>query len=116
VGWWVYKNWDGKFGRIQLGDGFGGAAGGGVGLADAFDRDAPWIKYPVMLLSGVVAVLAAMPMVVGSLWKAVSTRLGRSGEQRPFTSRRSFQRGRGDYAVVDPDEGELLGEESDEEV
>ncbi|KAK3675521.1 vacuolar protein sorting/targeting protein PEP1 [Recurvomyces mirabilis] len=122
VGWWVWKNWDGKFGRIQLGDGFGGAAGGGPSMAGAFDRDAPWVKYPVMVLSGIVAVVAALPMVVGSVWKAVGTRLGRSsgggygGGGRPFTSRSSFQRGRGDYAIVDPDEGELLGEESDEEV
>ncbi|KAK5117578.1 hypothetical protein LTR62_005000 [Meristemomyces frigidus] len=119
IGYWVYRNWDGKFGRIQLGDGFGGAAGAGIG--NAFDREQPWIKFPVMLLSGVVAVLAALPMVVGSIWGAVSSRLGRRGGQggygeRPFTSRSSFQRGRGDYAVVDPDEGELLGEESDEEV
>jgi hypothetical protein len=37
------------------------------------------------------------------------------GGQR-YTSRSSFARGRGDYAVVDDDEGELLGEDSDEEV
>lgn len=118
VGYWVWKNWDGKFGRIRLGGGdpaLGGAEGYG-----AFDRDAPWIKYPVMALSGLVAVLAALPMLVGSLWRSASTRLGRGGSRgaytRPFTSRSSFQRGRGDYAVVDPDDGELLGEDSDEEV
>ncbi|KAK5691535.1 vacuolar protein sorting/targeting protein PEP1 [Elasticomyces elasticus] len=118
VGWWVWQNWEAKFGSIRLGDGFQAGAGGGYG---AFDRDAPWIKYPVMALSGIVAVLAAIPMVVGSLWRTASTRFGRgggggAGYARPFTSRDSFQRGRGDYAIVDPDEGELLGEESDEEV
>lgn len=112
VGYWVWQHWDGKFGRIQLGDGMGGGYGG------AFDGDAPWIKYPVMLISGVVAVVAALPMVLGSLWKTINTRLGRggSGYTRPYTSRSSFQRGRGDYAVVDPDEGELLGDDSDEDI
>jgi photosystem II stability/assembly factor-like uncharacterized protein len=114
VGYWVYKHWDGKFGRIRLGDGMGGG-----GMGSAFDGDAPWIKYPVMAISGVVAVLAALPMLLGSLWGIVSSRLGRSsggGYSRPYTSRSSFQRGRGDYAVVDHDEGELLGEDSDDEV
>jgi photosystem II stability/assembly factor-like uncharacterized protein len=119
VGYWVFKNWDHKFGRIQLGD--GGVAGSRVGLGGAFDGDAPWIKYPVLVLSGVVAVLAAVPSVVGSIWRAVSTRLGRDGSRfggtgRPYTSRSSFQRGRGGYSVVDPDDGELLGEDSEDEV
>ncbi|KAI6854545.1 Oligoxyloglucan reducing end-specific cellobiohydrolase [Hortaea werneckii] len=121
VGYWVWKNWDGKFGRIQLGGDTPslGLGGGGGGYGGAFDRDAPWIKYPVMALSGVVAVVAALPMVANSLWRTISTRLGRNragGYSRPYTSRSSFSRGRGDYAVVDPDEGELLGEESDDEV
>jgi hypothetical protein len=38
------------------------------------------------------------------------------GSGRRFTTRYSFARGRGDYAIVDEDEGELLGDESDEEV
>lgn len=112
VGYWVWQNWDGKFGRIQLGDGMRG------GYGSAFDSDAPWVKYPVMVISGIVAVVAALPLVIGSLWKTINTRLGRGGGSysRPYTSRSSFQRGRGDYAVVDPDEGELLGEDSDEDV
>lgn len=114
IGYWVWRNWDGKFGRIRLG------GDGPMGEHGAFDRDAPWIKYPVMAISGLIAVVAAIPMVVGSIWRTLSTRLGRGGSggsySRPFTSRSSFQRGRGDYAVVDPDEGELLGEDSDEEV
>lgn len=112
VGYWVYQNWDNKFGRIQLGDGIGGTGFRGP--------DSDWTKYPVMAISGVVAVLAALPMLVGSLWRTVATRLGRGsggyGYARPYTSRSSFQRGRGDYAVVDEDEGELLGEDSDEDV
>jgi len=118
VGYWVWRNWDGKFGRIRLG-GDGGMMPN-LGGHGAFDRDAPWVKYPIMALSGIVAVVAALPMVVSSVWSAVSTRVGRGGSggayARPYTSRSSFQRGRGDYAVVDPDEGELLGEDSDEEV
>ncbi|PPJ59650.1 hypothetical protein CBER1_01185 [Cercospora berteroae] len=112
VGYWVWKNWDGKFGRIRLGD--TGYGGGG-----AFDSEAPWVKYPVMLISGVIALVATLPMVVGSLWKTLATRFGRSsgyGYSRTYTTRSSFQRGRGDYAVVDEDEGELLGEDSDEDV
>lgn len=130
VGYWVYSNWDGKFGRIQLGgasDSYSPLGGNGLGpsVSGAMDRDAPWIKYPVMAISGLVAVVAALPIVVGSLWRTVNTRSGRSGGgglggfgggTRPFTSRSSFQRGRGDYAVVDAlDHGELLGEESDED-
>lgn len=108
VGWWVWRNWEGKFGRIQLGD---GTMGGG------FDRDSPWIKWPVAAVSAVVAVLAALPVVVMTVWRTLSTRFGRSGGaySRPYTSRSSFQRGRGDYAAVDP-EGELLGEDSEDEV
>ncbi|EME49785.1 hypothetical protein DOTSEDRAFT_68531 [Dothistroma septosporum NZE10] len=112
IGYWVWKNWDGKFGRIRLGDSMGG------GFGDAFDGDAPWVRYPVMAVSGTVAVLAAIPMLVDSIRRTISSRIGRSssGYTRPYTSRSSFQRGRGDYAVVDPDEGELLGEDSDEDV
>ncbi|KAI5369474.1 Putative WD40/YVTN repeat-like-containing domain superfamily, sortilin, Sialidase superfamily [Septoria linicola] len=109
IGYWVWKNWDGKFGRIRLGDS-GGAS---------FDGDAPWVKIPVMIVSGLVAVVAALPMVIGSLWQTVATRFGRSsgyGYARTYTSRSSFQRGRGDYAVDEDDDAELLGEDSDEDV
>ncbi|GAB7364948.1 hypothetical protein MBLNU230_g5733t1 [Neophaeotheca triangularis] len=131
VGYWVWRNWDGKFGRIQLGaadsSSYSPLGGNGVSLgSSAFDRDAPWVKYPVLAISGLVAVVAALPMVAGSLWRTAKQRLGRSGggpwygdgAQRPFTSRSSFQRGRGDYAVVDAaeaDEGQLLGEDSEDE-
>jgi hypothetical protein len=90
-------------------------------MGGAFDRDAPWVKYPVLVLSGVVAVVASIPMVVGSIYRTVSTRFGREGGRyggvgRPYTSRSSFSRGRGGYSVVDPDDGELLGEDSEDEV
>jgi hypothetical protein len=118
VGYWVWRNYDGRFGRIQLGD--GGMMGNGNG---AFDSEQPWIKWPVAALSGIVALLAAVPMVVGGLVKMVGQRLGHGGGgggaggySRPYTSRSSFSRGRGEYTTVDADEGELLGDDSEEEV
>lgn len=101
VGYWVWRNWDGNFGRIRLGE-----------QGNAFDKDRPWIRYPIMAVSGVVAVLAAVPLLVGSLWRGVSGLFGASRGR--YTTRGSFARGRGDYAVVDEDE--LLGEDDDEEV
>lgn len=102
VGWFVWTNWGQKFGKIRLGD-----TGG------AFDADKPWIAYPVMAVSAVVAVVVSIPLVIGSLWRWAS---GLFGGGRRYTTRDSFARGRGDYAVVDPDEDELLGEDDDEEV
>jgi hypothetical protein len=104
VGWYVWKKWDGKFGRIRLGD--GGISG-----------DSPWVAWPVAIISALVAVIASIPLVVGSLWRGVSSRFNRGGYAVPtYTSRDSFARGRGDYSTVDNDEGVLLGDESDEEV
>ena len=101
VGYWVWRNWDGKFGRIRLGENGG-----------AFDTDQPWIHYPIVVVSGIVAVLVAIPTLVGSIWRSVS---GMFGGGRRYTTRQSFARGRNDYAVVDPDEDELLGDDDDEE-
>ncbi|KAI5466330.1 vacuolar protein sorting/targeting protein 10 [Mariannaea sp. PMI_226] len=116
VGWWVYRNWNGKFGQIRLGDN-----------SSTFDSDQPWIKYPVIGISAVAAVVATLPLIATSLWRAgfgayERIRGERSGgwlsgnSTRRFTTRDSFARGRGDYSMVDDDEGELLGEDSDEEV
>ncbi|KAF5011665.1 hypothetical protein FDECE_2240 [Fusarium decemcellulare] len=112
VGWFVWRNWSGKFGQIRLGDN-----------SSTFDSDQPWIKYPVIAISAVAAVVAAIPLVVTSLWRSttgvyerVQSRNRGGNWSRRYTTRDSFARGRGDYAVVDDDEGELLGEESDEEV
>ncbi|OAQ91967.1 vacuolar protein sorting/targeting protein 10 [Purpureocillium lilacinum] len=116
VGWWVYRNWDGKFGQIRLGD-----------QSSTFDSDRPWVKYPVIAVSAVAAVVAALPLIAASLWRSAvgsydrvrggsSDRSWFSSGPRRFTTRDSFARGRGDYAVVDDVEGELLGEESDEEI
>lgn len=99
-----------------------------------FDADRPWVKYPVIALSAVVALAGAMPLVLGALWRTARStaerwgiggggggrggwsRLDGGGASRTFRTRDSFARGRGDYTIVDEDEGELLGEESDEEV
>jgi len=106
VGYWVWQNWTAKgFGQIRLGE-----------SSTAFDSDAPWVKYPVLVLAGVVAVAQALPLLAASLWRSASGLLGRGGSSGRFTTRDSFARGRGDYAVVDEDEGELLGDDSDEEV
>ncbi|KAJ4271974.1 vacuolar protein sorting/targeting protein PEP1 [Fusarium torreyae] len=111
-GWYAWRNWSGKFGQIRLGDN-----------STTFDSDQPWIKYPVIAISGVAAVVAALPLVLTSLWRSatgvyerVSSRSRGDNWSRRFTTRDSFARGRGDYSMVDDDEGELLGEESDEEV
>ncbi|KAL2129669.1 hypothetical protein VTI74DRAFT_7483 [Chaetomium olivicolor] len=123
AGWYVWRNWSGKFGQIRLGD---------QGTS-AFEADRPWVKYPVIALSAVVAVVGALPVVAGAVWRSVRglmermsiggpggggrgrwSRLG--GGTRRFTTRDSFARASGDYAAVDDDEGELLGEDSDEEV
>lgn len=84
-------------------------------FAASFDGEAPYIRYPVLVVAGIVAVAQALPLLASSLWRSASTAIGR-GSGRRFTTRDSFARGRGDYAIVDEDEGELLGEESDEEV
>ncbi|CAJ2513346.1 Uu.00g014650.m01.CDS01 [Anthostomella pinea] len=116
VGWWVYRNWSSNFGQIRLGE------------QGSFDHDSPLVKYTIVAVSAVVAVVGALPLLAGSLWRSVSSLFGRGdsggssyswlrgGSQRRFTTRDSFARGRGDYAIADEDEGELLGDDSDEEV
>lgn len=91
------------FGRIRLGD--------TRSTSSAFDADQPWVRYPVAVISGLVAVVATLPLLIGAGWRALSSRFG-SG--RRFTSRQSFARGRGDYSVVD-DEDELLGDDDQDD-
>lgn len=103
AGYWVWTNWNRKFGQIRLGE------------QASFETEPPYIKYPVIVISAVAAIGAALPLLASSLWRSATNAMGR-GSTRRFTTRDSFARGRGDYAVVDEDEGELLGEDSDEEV
>ncbi len=121
IGWYVWQNWgkQGHFGQIRLGE--------QCKLLPTYiytpsnktsaslDQDAPYIKYPVLVISAFITAAAAAPMLFASLWRSTNSAFSRSRPAR-FTTRDSFARGRGDYAVVDDDEGELLGDESDEEV
>lgn len=108
VGYWVWTNWDVKFGQIRLG-------------TDGTSVQQSWLTYPIMAIAAVVAGLAAVPLILSSLWRSVSALFGggdggSSSGGRRYTTRSSFARGRGDYAVVDPDEDELLGDDEDEDV
>lgn len=106
VGYWVWRNWSYKgFGQIRLGE------------QSSYDDQEPYIKYPVMAVSAVVAVLLTLPTLFAAGWQEISkmNRNRRGGYSNRFTTRGSFGR-ESDYAVVDEDEGELLGDESDEEV
>jgi hypothetical protein len=111
IGYYVWTRWGSQFGQIRLGDSSFGSGSGG-----AFSSDQPWVAWPVAIVSGLIAVVAAIPLLVGSLYRSASNRFGGSANARTYTSRSSFARGRGDYATVDDDEGELLGDDSDEEV
>lgn len=102
IGWFVWNNWADKFGLGQI----------RLGEQATFDDQAPYIKYPVLAIAAVGAVIIAAPSATASVWGWVRNALGRN---KRFTTRRSFARG-ADYAAVDEDEGELLGDESDEEV
>jgi hypothetical protein len=103
IGWWVWRNWSTKFGQIRLGD-----------HGSTFDSESPMVKYP---------------LIASSIWRSGASVFERfagrgganyswlgNGANRRFTTRDSFARGRDDYATVDDDEGELLGDDSDEEV
>ena len=96
--------------RIQSGAGFGQIRLGEASSSSAFAADQPWIRYPVAVISGLVAVVTAIPLLVGAGWKAI---MNRFGPGRRYTSRQSFARGRGDYSIVD-DEDELLGDDEEE--
>jgi hypothetical protein len=102
VGYYVWHNFDGKFGRIRLGDGM-------------VDSDSPFLKIPIAVISATIAIIAAIPLLVTSLYRSVASRFGFGGGYgRVYNTRGSFARQRGDYAAVD--DGELLGEDSDDEV
>lgn len=127
AGWYVWRHWNGKLGQIRLGEN-----GASEFSFDVLGSDRPWVRYPVVALSAIVAVVGAAPLLVSALWRSARaaaerwglvrgsgrggwSRLNGAGTRR-FTTRDSFARGSGDYSIVDDDEGELLGEESDEEV
>jgi hypothetical protein len=102
VGWYVSTRWDGKFGRIRLGE---------PGSDGLLSRDSPLVSIPITVVAGTVAVLSAIPLLATSLWRSARGYIripGRAG-QRPYASRAAFAARRGDYEGVVPDEDELLG-------
>ena len=145
AGYWVWRHWDGKFGRIQLGQpgglGGNGTNAGGHGGTMVWDAERVWIKYPVMVVAVSVALVIALPDTLSRLWRSARARFGgyrtrdrlglgtngtSRGGGRRGTTRDSLTRGgrRGDYDAVvvhdgddddDVDEGILLGEDSDDD-
>jgi hypothetical protein len=129
IGWWAYLNWDSKFGYVALFiccepillDFLANKCFSRIRLGDSaqstFSSGSPFIAYPVAVISAIIAVLAAVPLLVSSLWRSATSRFGSSSSVR-YTTRSSFSRGRGDYAVVAEnysEDGELLGDDSDED-
>jgi photosystem II stability/assembly factor-like uncharacterized protein len=105
-GYYVYRNWGGKFGAIRLGD--------TREFGESF-TEGPWVQWPVAAVSALVAVIVATPLFIGAAVRGVRALFGGYGGRR-YTSRQSFARGRSDYAEVDQDADELLGDDSDEDV
>lgn len=128
IGFWVYRQWQsgfGGFGQIRLGESMSAASQSG---------ESPWIAVPVAIVSGVVAVARATPLLIMSLWRSVKGYMplrsggggGRFGLGRgassggygaPYRSRDAFSRRGQDYSQVVEDD-ELLGDgfEDEEEV
>jgi len=129
VGYWVFTRWQqqgfGHFGQIRLGEGIGGASSG--------SGDPLWITIPVAIISGVVAVAKATPLLVMSLWRSargympvgsggggsggrfgVGRGSGAGGYGAPYRSRDAFASRTQDYSQVVEDD-ELLGDGLDDE-
>jgi len=100
VGWYVWTHWvsGSGFGAIRLGDDYGGN---------------DLMQYPIMALSAIVAVVAAIPTILSVVggWLSSKFTSGRTGR---YTTRSSFARG--NYSIVNNDEGELLGSDDEDEV
>jgi len=89
IGYYIWTRMlSGRFGAIRLGE----------------DTESPFIQYPIIAISAIVAVAAAIPSILSALGGWVSRRFTRT---RRYTTRSSFARG--DYSIVNTDEGELLG-------
>jgi len=124
VGYFAWRQIESRYGRIRLGES-GPSAGGG---RSAFDAENVWVRIPVLVVSGIAAVVMAIPAVFGGLIRVVRERTGRGGDggggrgRGGYTSRGAFARARGrdqDYSsVVSEDEdGDLLGADlSDDDV
>lgn len=121
IGYWVYTKWRsgfGSFGQIRLGESMGTSSGQ--------SGDPLWIKVPVVVVSGVVAVARATPLLAMSLWRSLRGYMplggsggggggrfgvgrGNSGYGAPYRSRDAFARRGQDYSQVVEDD-ELLGD------
>lgn len=98
IGWYVWNRWTGKFGAIRLGE-------------DSSGGQSPFVRYPIIVISAIVAVAVAIPAIVQIAAGWVISKFSRP---KRFTTRGSFARG--DYAVVNDDDGELLGSDDEDEV
>lgn len=98
IGWWIWRKTEGKFGQIRLGE---------------EDNRTVFIRYPILILSAIVAVAMTLPSVARAASTAVRNLFTRN---KRFTSRRSFHRN--GYAGIQPEEGDegLLGVSDDESV
>lgn len=98
IGWFVWtKVLDRRFGAIRLGEDAGGQS--------------PLVRYPIIIVSAIVAVIVSIPTILQAIGTWVGGKFTRT---RRYTSRQSFARG-ADYSIVNNDEGELLGSDDDEE-
>ncbi|KAI9889375.1 MAG: vacuolar protein sorting/targeting protein PEP1 [Vezdaea aestivalis] len=101
AGYWVWRNWDGKFGRIRLGDTAGSETWEGA------------LRVVVVIVAGTWSLVRETPNIVAKLWT-----WARGGSRR-YTTRSSFQQARGEYEAVtrleEEDVGGLLGDESDDD-
>jgi hypothetical protein len=127
VGYWVYTRWQAGFagfGQIRLGESMAGATGG--------SGESPLISIPVAVVSAIVAVVKATPLLIMSIWRNAKGYMplgsggggggGRFGIGRdagagygaPYRSRDAFARRGQDYSQVVEDD-ELLGDGLDDE-
>lgn len=98
IGWFVWTRvLDGRFGAIRLGEDNNGQS--------------PFVRYPIIVISAIVALAVSIPTILGAIGSWASSKLTRT---RRYTSRSSFARG-ADYSVVNTDEGELLGSDDEDE-
>ena len=118
VGYWVYTRWQdgfGNFGQIRL--------GGGSDSSTTGSGQSPFISVPVAIISGVVAVVGAVPLLMMSMFRSAKGYVpvggggsgGRyGGSTGPYRSRDAFANRRQDYSQVVEDD-ELLGDGLDDE-
>lgn len=94
IGYYIYRRSEGKFGQIRLGE---------------ESSESPFLHYPVVVLSAIIAVALTLPQIARSGYTSIRNLFTRN---RRFTSRSSFTRRA--YAPVSADES-LLGDSEDED-